>query len=357
MWSFIFTDLSTTPIGEVLNATERDVSLPLNRLTSCAFKLRLDNPLANQIATTEGFIKAYRNGQLVHFGPIISAEEVADTGAATLAVNSMGAAWILGKRLANTTFSSATDRAQMIKTLIDSTNVSRDTGISTSGLPISAASAITYEAGPYRPILDIISELATSIDGFDWSFVPVENFAPGGITSNIIARFTAAPVFGEDRPEAVFEYGTGLRNISSYKSTVVRDTQANRVYHIVPTEENPLSPVVYAEDLVSQDKWGLVADVAQANLISASSRTALTQDHVAVRKEPRRLIEFLPHIDPASTGRLPQYGIDYGLGDTVQARIVYDGSIRLNASVRVWGVSFAIDNEGIEKVTLQLVES
>lgn len=361
MWTFVLTDLAFQPLGEILNASDRSVDLPLNRLSTAAFKIRLDNPMADVITTTEGYIKVYRDGTLVFFGPIISAEEVAEEKGPTVAVNAVGSGWILTKRLTgkSTTgkvFATLTDRAQIIKTLIDDQNTLNFTGVATTGA-ISSSSAITYTAGPYRPVFDVLQELSASVDGFDWAITPTENFVNGAVVSQTIGVFSAAPIFGVTQQHAVFEYGVGLHNVASYRSTVTRDGQATKVYHYVQPEQNQAFPQVSYEDVTATSKWKLLDDVAQADLTNQTNRLALVQDHVQIRKNPRRLVEFTPHIDPENAGRLPYFGVAYSLGDFVRARVQYNDRIRLDGYMRVWGVTFSIDELGIERTTLALMDA
>ena len=368
-WRFVLTDAQHRPVGEILNAGDRQVALPLNKLDTLSFKVRGDNYLADELLSCEGFIKGYRNGLIVYHGPIISAEETGDANGVSIAVNSAGAGWILTKRLAGksstgTVFSTPTDRAQIVKQLIqtaDTEGAAFDpngvTGIDVTTQPIVAASAVTYIAGPFRPISEIVTELATTMDGFDWRILPVDNFFNGGVTSPYIGQFFAQPLLGTDEPNVVFEYGAGRNNIASYTRTINRDTQANRVFHFTSNGPDAFGyPTVSAIDASTITDWGLLEDLAQADLLDLGLRQSLVQQHVNVRKFPRQIIQFDPHIDPRSIGRVPQYGSDYTVGDSVRARAVYAGNLRFDAMMRVWGVQFTIDNNGVEKTTLTLAD-
>lgn len=360
-WRFVLTDATSRPVGEVLNAQDRQVAIPLNRLDTASFKVRLDNPLADYLVSTSGYVKGYRDSSLLFHGPIISAAEVGDANSATVAVNCVGAGWILQKRLAGksstgTTFGSATDRAQIIKSLIDTANSESETGIDTSG-SMTSASAVTYTAGPFRPITEIITELSSSLDGFDWRIFPSENYVSGAVANQKIGQFYAAPIIGSEQPNAVFEWGTGRCNMASYTRTVTRDTQANKVYHFTSAgPDAPGYPTVSAIDSQSITDWKLLEDLVQADLLNSTLRQRLVDEHVNVRKNPRQVIQFDPHVDPQATGRLPQYGTDYGVGDAVRARAAYGRSVRFDAMMRVWGVTFNIDSNGLERATLTLAD-
>lgn len=362
-WNFILTDGTTRPVGEILNASDRQVSLPLNKIDTLSFKIRLDNPLSDQILSSNTYIKAYRDRVLRFIGPVISAEEASDNTSQSVTVNAAGAGWIFGRRLAGKSitgrqFTSLTDRAIICQTLIGEANAENPTGVwQTTARANGSASVITYDAGPYKPILDIINELSASYDGFDWRVLPAENFANGALTNAYFSWFYAQPVIGSHKPEAVFEYGAGRNNVESYKRTVNRDTMANAVYHISPEAESGSAPVITATDNASIATWRRLEDLVSADLTDASLRQQLCNEHIAVRKAPRQVIEFTPHIDPQRTGRLPEFGLDYDIGDWVRARAAYRGVVRFDGMFRVWGVNFSIDPNGLEKLTLVLVEN
>lgn len=361
VWSFQLTDLNFTPVGEILNAGNRAVNVGLNRVPTAGFQVRLDNPLVPYLGTGLGYIKAYRNSALMFSGPIVSVEEAGDRENASLAVNAAGAAWVLAYRLVGknaTGFVQASllDRALIVKAMIDAANAENETHIATDGGNISAASASTYQASPYKPISECLTDLAATLDGFDWMFDPYENFnsTTGVVTSQKIASFRAAPVIGTTKPEAIFEWGTNRSNIVSYKRALTRDTQANKVYH--NTDGGPDQagfPTVTQSDAASISTWGLMEALAQADILDNGLRQRLVDEHVRVRKNPRQTIEFQPHLDDGS-GRVPRYGTDYTVGDIVRGRAAFGRSVRFDALFRVWAAGFAIDPEGLETATLTL---
>lgn len=367
-WQFILTDSSYVPVGEVVNAYDRTVANPLNKLDTLSFRVRLDNPLVNQLASTTGYIKAYRNGALRFFGPIISADETGDEQNAGVAVNAVGAGWILTKRFAGKTasgrvFSTATDRAEIVRQLILEAevegggvvpNYNTATGLSVD-TSAGAGSAITYTAGPYAKIYDIITELATAYDGFDWRVLPVDNWSNNAITSNKIGLFFAAPFIGIQRPEAILEWGGGRYNMKSYTRTTSRDAQANKVFHIAGAgPDAPGYPVVSQTDPASVATYSTLEELATADLSDLSLRQQLVNEHIRVRAQPRQVISITPHINPTGSGRVPDIGTDYEVGDFIRARILYGATTRLDAMVRVWGATFEIDVNGVERVSTVL---
>lgn len=380
-WKVILTDTNFFPLGEITNAQEKSVSLGLNKATDTAtIKVRMDHPLANVLAAGEGYVKAFRNQSLKFFGPILSSEESGDAANAIVSVNAVSPGWFLSKRLVGksangTLFTSLTDRAVIAETLIEEVNAQADTGIATSidngGIlygevrqylgPASASSAITYQAGPYVPAVNSISELSAGNAGFDWQFIPVDNFdyGKGEVNSTFkskkIAYFFARPFIGTNRPDALFDYGGGVNNVASYTRTVSKETQANVVYNYTSNGPDvPGYPTVWAQDNNSINKWKRLEDVATADFIDQGLRQTLVNEHVQFRANPRQTVTFEPHIDPQQTGRIPVFGEDYFLGDFVRGRAVISqtGNVRFDSFFRVWNVTFNIDNLGMEKTSI-----
>lgn len=371
-WGFIVTDNQFRPQGELVNASARKVAIPLNKLPTASFQVRLDNPLADTLVTTNCYIKGYRlvrgqAPQLRYFGPVVSAEESADKDKATVAVNSVGAGWVLQKRLvgksaAGTTWTT-TDRARIVADasispigMLPQANNEGETHIDCASGPFTAASTATYTA-LYKTILDCISDLSVGDTGFDWRIVPLDNYVSGAVSSTKIGRFEAYPVLGSQQPNVMFEWGTNRSNIVAYTRQVDRSSQANKVYHNAAAgPDAPGFPTVSAIDGQSISDYGLLEDLAQADLLDLTLRQNLVNEHVRVRRNPRQLISFTPHIDPNDAGRLPQFGIEYDVGDIVRARAVYRARTRFDVATRVWGITFDIGDLGVEQQTLQLAQ-
>ena len=361
-WRFVVTDLGFVPQGEINNAYDKQVVLPLNKLDSCSFRVRLDNPVADRLLSTEGYIKAYRNEVLRFFGPIISSEESVESANQSVAVNAMGAGWIFGKRFVGKSAAGspppvvggvpqAADRAVRFSGFLDTCNAENETGIEV--LVAASASTVLYTGGPYKTLGTTLGELSAGDSGFDWRILPKENFTNFQVIGNKIGTMIMQPILGSTRDSVVFEYGTGKNNVVGYKRAVSRDGQANKVYHNAQAgPDAPGYPTKFASDAGSINSWKLMEDLAEADLYDASLRQQLVDAHVAVRKNPRQTINF----EPVNSlhERVPRFGIDFDIGDNVEARAVYRGSIRFDVLARVWAATFDIDNDGAEKMTLTL---
>lgn len=356
MWSAVLTDKYFKPLDELSQVSAFSYSRSLNKLATCGFTVRLDNAHVDQLAKCEGYIKLYRNNSLRFFGPMITAEQQADAATQTLAVTCADVGWILTKRLAGksttgTMFTVPTDLAQIAKQLIDTTNAEWDTGLSTAVGTLSADSGRTYTAGPYRPVMEIIQELASALDGYEWRIVAIDNWSDGQLTTNKIGYLQAQPVIGAAKPLAVFEYGPGTRsNILSFNFSRTRDTQANRVYHALADFSDPH----VQNNADAQSNWNLLEDILSLpDVTDSSMRDGIIGEHVAVRGNPRDLVRITPHIDPGPNGVIPHPFEDYDVGDTVTARIVVNGEIRFAGLLRVYGINVTVDDAtGFERVEL-----
>lgn len=369
-WSFILTDQNFVPQGEILNMQERKVTLPLSKIDTCSFRVRKDNPMAQQLMTCSGYVKAFRDGVLRFYGPLLTAEEVADGSNKTISVNAVGQGWIFSRRYAlKSVVTIASDRAVRFKTLLDGqwngTNrpalpgpVYAFTNIMSSVTP-SSASSVIYSLGEMKLLSTVLGELAAGPTGFDWRVLPVDNLVDGevvtvtepstpGVPTSYIGDFLAAPTIGSYKENVFFEHGTGKHNLTSYKRVASRESQADYVYHV----QSGVTPAtIQSYDIPAINQWGVLDDVVDADLQDATLRQELTDAHVAIRKQPRNRIDFTP-VGSYNSSRVPQFGDEFDVGDIVRARAVDS----FDALFRIWGVVFDVDANGVEKMTLQVSE-
>ncbi|MBA3240079.1 MAG: hypothetical protein H0T60_02540 [Acidobacteria bacterium] len=358
MWQFILTDLAYNNLGEIVNASERTATAGINKTSTAAVKLHLDHPLADNVASGDCGLKVYKDGLLRQIGPVVTVQETGNKDGGNLSLNAVDASWFFTKRLVGLSatgieFAAATDRGQIMKTLIDSTTVAPLPAmpVSTDGY-MTAGSTATYTGGPYKTVMECLTELSASYDGFDWQINPTEpSYNSAGHLK--IGQIEIRPRIGNDfTAQTVFEFGDGKHNISEYSRTLDRTTQATRVYHISDQGPDiPGGPVKVASDAVAYGQWGLLDDIAQAQLSDETMRQHLVNEHVRVRKNPRQTITFNPH--PLKT---PDLGVEYDVGDTIRARAIYERSIRFDAMMRIWGVAVSLDDNNKETYTLTLSE-
>jgi hypothetical protein len=360
-WQFELVGLDFVPLGEVLNASSRQVSIHLNKLDTASFRIRMDNPVAEIIAQCEGFIKGWRNGVLVFYGPILTAEENGEASGATLSVNCISGGWIaLNKRYANQSITVGAgkrtnmDRAVIVKNEIAAANeddfFDYEHGVDTTTYPVSSGEAITYTIERYTLISDLLRVMQTGDNTFDWRMLPMDNYSGGVVTGPKHTGFTAAPVLGVDRPEAIWEYGTGRANLQSYRNVVSRETQITGAISLRGSDA--VSSTFGGTEMT---KWRLMQEVVSTDISDAAMASDLRQAHINTRKAPRRITTWQPHIDPTGL-RMPEYGIDYEVGDLVRGRGVANSQVRFDGIFRCWGVDFTVDDNGFERANLILQE-
>lgn len=175
------------------------------------------------------------------------------------------------------------------------------------------------------------------IQGLDFELVPIE-YAAGKV-----ATLNVDDSLGTDRPEAIFEYGSGSRSAKSYKRAISREGIVNLAYSLGDS-------VRVAFDIESQAARGLFEEVIASDVVDPGLRQVLVNDHVRVRKVPREIITFEPSTNA------PVYGTDYVVGDTVRARAKFNDVARFNVTVRVYGIELNIDEEGKEVLVPTLVQ-
>ena len=365
-WEFILTQLDGTVIGALQNADERNVVLPHLRIPTASFKIPLWHPHAVSIMDSDCLLRCYRTDPvtgtrtLAFHGPIVSAEENGEAGQ-TIQVNAVGPYWRLGKRMLGTlvagisfgTVAVPRDLGLIGHDILDAVNGASFTGISKGTR--TATSTGVYGPVWLKPASEAIAELSAGINSFEMAVVPSEPTAVGGVGGwPQIGLMNIAPTIGTTRPDAIFEYGDGSRNMVSYSRKVDRDGMANRVHIAVqgwPDTPEGGELLITRDDTTSQTNRGMFETVANDNgVINGALRQSIADFHLLYRKDPRQQITF----KPAANAR-PAPFIDYNVGDTIRARAVVRGSVRFDALFRVWGLTFGIDSTGNEDTTLELV--
>lgn len=385
-WKFILTELNGTVIGEVTNAKGRSVTLPLNRMPTAAFTIRLDHDLAPDLVTNDKtcILKCYRTDSqgaqtLVFCGPCISSDEVGSDLAQSIQVNAAGAFWYVNKRIISANvargtalqgspliFSGGGDPADpasllpintetvvyLILASANSTDIHAYTGVEFDATASSTSTSVVYPVPVLKKAGEAIAELSVMAP-YEFEVRPIEPTPVGGIIAHM-GNLVVVDKLGTNRPDAIFEFGTSRANVTSYQRTLSIDTSMNR--GIVGFSGWPDTPGVhdlrYASDVTSMTQHGMIEDVvADSGITDDNLRQALVNAHIAVRKYPRQTMVFTP-----ARNATPEPLRDYFVGDTVRGRIVIAGNTRYDADVRVWGMTFTPDDEGNETVALELVE-
>jgi hypothetical protein len=375
MWRFVLATLGGVNLGELRQATSRHVDLVHRGLDAGSFVVPLNHPLADVLSTGDALVKAYLETsdgvkRLRVCGPIITVEENGDEqGNGTLAVTFGSVYWRMAFRLigkSNTGYSDGTAVAQkdigsMAAALI--TRVQQPEGTTfdaggDAGIRIGGLSAVRNGwIGPwyYKPVNEAISEMANVLDGFDFDVLPTEPTPDA--TGLQLGTFVAAPFLGEARPNVIFEYGAGKKNVSSYRKQLTNEALLNAGYQLPSGfPESATESVLTAFDAASIAARGRYEGVVPGDLIVPEFRQQLVQEHVDIRKQARVVFTFTPTI---ANGY--EIGVDFDVGDIIGARVKStvpgNEEIRFDGSVRCYAASFDIDDAGRAEPALTLIAS
>jgi hypothetical protein len=177
---------------------------------------------------------------------------------------------------------------------------------------------------------------------FDFKLTPTEPTADGiGVQ---LASLSVESLIGQDRPNAVFEYGDGTRSAKSFQWLIDREGLCNNAWAISETDARTYT------NAASVAARGYYQEVVPNDLQNSALRLALVTAHATLRGTPREIIT----IDPSSTA--PVFLTDYEVGDTVVGRMKGpNNTARFNGQFRVYGVDVVIDNNGKVTETPMLV--
>lgn len=183
----------------------------------------------------------------------------------------------------------------------------------------------------------------------DFAVVPTEPLPDtnqGGVVGNgvQVAFFDMPGIIGTTRPDAIFELSMDSSTMKDYRRTLDKEGLMNQG-HILPAQEG-----ITARDQASIDGRGLWEDVIPSDLGNALLRKAFLDAHLGVRKTARELFNFSPGGEHA-----PIFGVDYLIGDNVEARVKIDGESRFDGLCRVHGVDVTLGEEGQKDVVPALV--
>lgn len=351
---FVATDLAGVSVGEILNAKDKRASVGLNRMSVGSFKVRLDNPLADQLLACEALIKVYLDGTLLVTANVTQAEEVGSGSEGqekSVAVNFAGPLWRLNRRIigiASAVYLSGTPLAPLDKSVLMGNIIDYLNGVAYTGLDkgtITNVGSTSFLEYSYKKALEALTELAQGVSAPDFR---VRASEPAAVAGGVrMGYFDVAPAFGAAKNDAVFEYGIGRHNVADYKRQVSLDGMANAIYLPVTDVNEPTQTEIVVTDATSIAKWGRVNDVLQSDLRTQALRQQFADEHLRVRKNPRQIITFQPtRDDPVRPGRVPQYGTDFTIGDTLPFRAVQNGVVRVNAQFRLYNIDLSANDQG-----------
>jgi len=363
-WAWVLTDLAGNALGEIQNATDRRMSLGLNRTASASCSIRLDNALTTKVFEDDRRIKVYNGSTLMFHGDVVSAE-LSGSGSEmpTVALNAANPAWKLSRRLINLSTGNKKytgDKAKSARKIINELNT--DTGTyptnPETGVEVLSEGSYTggsgeYEATPYKSALTAINDMAHTLSAFDWYISPIEYNASGKY-----GKFEAGSTFGSDKSSSTyFEFGGGGRigQANVRQINFIRDLSdlTNKAFHMPSNLET--ESVLSEADAASITHRGRFEAVADAFGFDVTAlREAWLDEFIRVKKNPRFVLTMTLDNDDG-TGRVPKMGAsnDYWLGDFVHVRgwLPNTAGQLFDGKVRVYGIEVEVNDAGTPTIT------
>ena len=336
---------------------ERKISFKLNQAGSCELTIPLRTDVGRHIATGDGwgYILAYKNNTLrmvletvsTDVGPA-SSEGIPSVAIVGTESAYMRAAGIVLAASAPYSFPAApaSQVGVNLATLL-AANPTWGIGADSPGVtPVISASL--FDTG--IDLLSLIQSVAFRATGFDFRFNPA--FTNLGLGQQIVGNFQSASTIGVTRSNCVFEYGNDTRaNLTSFSwKRIAGENLVNNVY--VPSNGSSAgnaAGTATAGDLGSAFTYGARARWITADFDDYGLRLDLANDHVAFRKQPRRVLSITPNAN-MGLGNVPVPLEEYGIGDKVPVLIKDDGITLVSGTLRVYGLNFTIDKDGKENV-------
>lgn len=376
-WHYVLTDMEGTRIGEILNATERKYRANLSAYSTASFQVRKDNPVLPYLFNQEEdyLLQVWQDDTLRMFGPIITSNYVMAEGSpVSIAVSAADPAQRMVNRYwfegATGVTPSTTPKANVADRLVEYQNNRTGTGATSLGIKSGNTGDLifggsgTYKAETGISLYTHFQNLAQGFDGFDWYIEP--NYPPTPIGSNlhmpIIGLIRYANVIGENKPLVTFEHGVGKRNMRALNYLSDQTTRGNLIINIseLGTEVTAANPNPYItvadESATGWRRFGLYDQIAELSGVNnVAMRTKYAEESLAVRKNKRQVLSMTSDIDD-HTGRVPVFGVDYGLGDTVTANAVVEGAKLFSGLVRVYAVEVSLNDAGTATYTPILVQ-
>ncbi len=224
-------------------------------------------------------------------------------------------------------------------------------------------SSDSFAGGPwyYKPFMEFVQEAGLTIGGFDFWQAPLDPVNNSGSSGTLtVDPYTTVgserrSFKGQARDNAIFEYGTGRQNVTEYRFTLSGDGLINVAYALPPGFPNGgTGGTVSKADSTGTTRQRLREEVVSTDLQTPAARQAIANAHTSIRQRYKRVLTFTPQVEDGS--RTPRFGLDYEIGDAVTARVKDQGSLLIDATVRVYGADIEVDNQGMIRTNLTLVQ-
>jgi hypothetical protein len=363
VWQFIARNRAGAALGELRNVHDRNVRFPFLQQPTMTGRVDANHLLAQRIldgdlTIVSGYDLSVQATPLFQ-GPVTAYQKTRNASGGQIQFTAASAGWYLSHRVIGqsnagatfgTTASSMVDRGELIGRIIDAcnsgdaTNIFAQAGNTTIRRGTITASSSTFVAGwTYKNAWEAITDLSGTLDGPDIRIRYVEPFTDA--TGLVLGLMDVAPAIGQVQPNAVFAFGTPPNNVDEWSDVGDSNTLANWAINLPSGfPDNATDQPVTWSDQPSIDARGLHETVVAADLVTSDLRLKLVQEHVRVRKTPRRIISFTPVAEDQAAALSERRGqrlfVDYNVGDVVPFRAVerYDVEVALQIQAASGGV-------------------
>lgn len=184
-----------------------------------------------------------------------------------------------------------------------------------------------------KSVLAVLNEIGDPLGGYEWKVRPVEPYmemnggTPWPNRLPVVGRFDCAETLGTARAIA-WDYGGGAYNLVAVEDDADALSMVNFAHALPPGWPDSTNQAIAgwqtprtANDAVSRGDYGLLEAIVSTDQATDGFRTKIAEQHVELRRRPRRTMKITPGSHRDTGGYVPRFDIDYGLGDSMPLRV------------------------------------
>lgn len=369
-YTFVVCGPDGAPLGEVLLARERKLTMLLNGVHSASITLPLTDPLAPYLKPGTGRLKVYRSPslaqlaanpgavpQLVFYGQLPAPNVMLDSGSSpdtdgVVSAVYMDPRWRFAfmDTLGTETYT-LQDQGFILWDLVNKQNLrpGGDTYIMQGGTTTGTLRTRDFSlpAGSGQVVLQSRFDEMVALDGgCDYDVTPIDGYSLG--TSPMqMGTLNVYTKQGSTRPNAVFALGADIKsNVQqitlSYAPIVTYSTWTG------PDTNGQLQAASSGAPSSVAGQFGLIEQLqSEPSVSDTTTLTAKAVADIALMSQLRQVVTISNPLPDA-----PSAFEDYFLGDTVYVSCRKGSLVLASSALRVHGIDLTVDDVGHENVTL-----
>jgi hypothetical protein len=364
------------PLGELTQARSRQISVGLNRSGSASFTIPMNDDLGQMIYPHIHGMIAYRIGstgvKMIWSGYVNTIDE--DIANNKMTVNCVGWQDRLAKRFPHQNLTYANqDDAVIIQNLLGEANgqLSGEYVASTTSIVMADGITLSWPSGSSPNVSTFMkyggtlpnegvggstaytttsrsatfTKYQTSILQAIQQITEIENACDMWVhpASRQIYIFRKRRTI---RTSVIFGFQWGPSNVAAFGRQIDGSTTDNMHIVVGAVGTTP----AYQSNVPSQSQYGPLEEFSTLSDVTVNSTLqAYASAEVAVKAQPRQLMSLQP-FNWTLDGSVPEPFVDYDIGDQVVLVANAPPRIAINQQVRIFGMSFSIDEEDNEKI-------